>query len=99
MKQISLFVSAARAQKGKVTKREQFLSEMDQVIPWARLVKVIEPHYPKPSNGRAPMGLQKMLRVYTGRIRSPMRARFVCFGTCWRSIACPIASSLKSRHC
>jgi IS5 family transposase len=64
MKQISLFVSAARAQKGKVTKREQFLSEMDQVIPWARLVKVIEPHYPKPGNGRPPMGLQKMLRVY-----------------------------------
>jgi IS5 family transposase len=64
MKQISLFVSAARAQRGKVTKREQFLSEMDQVIPWARLVRVIEPHYPKPGNGRPPMGLEKMLRVY-----------------------------------
>ncbi len=37
---------------------------MDQVIPWARLVKVIEPFYPKTSNGRPPMGLAKMLRIY-----------------------------------
>ena len=64
MKQISLFVSSFRAKKGKVTKREQFLSEMDQVIPWARLVKAIEPHYAKAGNGRPPMGLEKMLRVY-----------------------------------
>jgi len=64
MKQISLFVSAAGGQKGKVTKREQFLSEMDQVIPWTRLVKLIEPHYPKPGNGRPPTPLQRMLRVY-----------------------------------
>jgi IS5 family transposase len=64
MKQISLFVSAARGQKGKLTKREQFLSEMDQVIPWARLVKLIEPHYPKPGKGRPPTPLERMLRVY-----------------------------------
>jgi IS5 family transposase len=64
MKQISLFVSAARGQKGKLTKREQFLSEMDQVIPWARLVKLIEAHYPKPGNGRPPTPLERMLRVY-----------------------------------
>jgi transposase, IS5 family len=63
MKQISLFVSAARGQKGKVTKREQFLSEMDQVIPWARLIKVIEPRYPKRGNGRPPMPLERMLRA------------------------------------
>ena len=64
MKQISLFVSGFRGKQGKVTKREKFLSEMDQVIPWARLVKVIEPFYPKASNGRPPMGLAKMLRIY-----------------------------------
>jgi transposase, IS5 family len=64
MKQISLFTSSFRAKPGKVTKREQFLGEMDQVIPWARLVKAIEPHYPKAGNGRRPMGLEKMLRIY-----------------------------------
>jgi transposase, IS5 family len=64
MKQISLFVSGFRGKKGKVTKREQFLSEMDKVIPWARLVKVIAPHYPQVGNGRRPMGLEKMLRIY-----------------------------------
>ena len=64
MKQISLFVSGFRGKPGKITKREKFLGEMDQVIPWARLVKVIEPFYPKASNGRPPMGLAKMLRIY-----------------------------------
>ena len=64
MKQISLFVSGFRGKPGKITKREKFLGEMDQVIPWARLVKVIEPSYPKASNGRPPMGLAKMLRIY-----------------------------------
>jgi transposase, IS5 family len=63
MKQISLFVLGARS-KGKLTKREKFLGEMDQVVPWARLVSVIEPHYPKAGNGRPPMGLEKMLRIY-----------------------------------
>ena len=41
MKQISLFVSGFRGKQGKVTKREKFLSEMDQVIPWSRLIDVI----------------------------------------------------------
>ena len=64
MKQISLFVSGFRGKQGKVTKREKFLSEMDQVIPWSRLTQVIEPHYPKAGNGRPPIGLEKMLRIY-----------------------------------
>ena len=34
--------------KGKKTKREQFLAEMDRVVPWKRLCSAIEPHYPKP---------------------------------------------------
>jgi transposase, IS5 family len=64
MKQISLFTLSFRAKKDKVTKREQFLREMGQVIPWVRLVKVIAPHYPQAGNGRPPMGLEKMLRIY-----------------------------------
>ena len=30
------------------TRREQFLDEMDRVIPWRELCKVIKPFYPKP---------------------------------------------------
>jgi hypothetical protein len=36
------------AMKKKVTRRELFLAEMDAVVPWTRLVALIEPHYPKP---------------------------------------------------
>ena len=64
MKQISLFVTGFRGKVGKVTKREKFLSEMDQVIPWSRLIEVIKSHYPEAGNGRPPMGLAKMLRIY-----------------------------------
>jgi IS5 family transposase len=58
------FASVAWTQKGKVTRREQFLAEMDAVIPWVRLIALIEPHYPKAGNGRQPLGLEKMLRIY-----------------------------------
>src|SRR5512134_2259034 len=58
------FSSLAWSQKGKVTRRERFLAEMDAVIPWARLLGLIEPHYPKPGLGRRPLGLEMMLRIY-----------------------------------
>ena len=58
------FAAIAWAQKGKVTRRERFLAEMDAVMPWARLLARIEPHYPKAGNGRPPLGLEKMLRIY-----------------------------------
>jgi IS5 family transposase len=63
MKQTT-FASMAWSAKGKVTRRERFLGEMDAVIPWARLLALIEPHYPKAGNGRQPLGLERMLRVY-----------------------------------
>jgi IS5 family transposase len=58
------FASLAWNAKGKVTRREQFLAEMDAVIPWSRLLALIEPHYPKAGQGRQPLGLEKMLRIY-----------------------------------
>src|SRR5499427_1381290 len=58
------FASIAWNQKGKVTRRERFLAEMDAVIPWGRLMARIEPHYPKARAGRQPLGLEKMLRIY-----------------------------------
>ena len=58
------FASIAWNGKGKVTRRERFLAEMDAVIPWPRLVRLIAPHYPKAGQGRQPLGLEKMLRIY-----------------------------------
>lgn len=58
------FASLAWSTKGKVTRRERFLAEMDGVIPWSRLLGLIAPHYPKAGRGRQPLGLEKMLRLY-----------------------------------
>jgi IS5 family transposase len=58
------FAGLAWSTKGKVTRREQFLAEMDAVIPWRRLMALVEPHYPKAGAGRHPLGLEKMLRIY-----------------------------------
>ncbi len=49
----------------KPTRREQFLDEMDQIIPWRELCGVIEPFYPQPEGaGRPPVGLERMLRIH-----------------------------------
>src|SRR5258708_12210760 len=48
----------------KKTRRAIFLEEMEQVVPWAKLCALIEPHYPKPGNGRRPKELEQMLRIY-----------------------------------
>ena len=64
MKKQQTFASAAWNRKGKVTRRERFLAEMDAVIPWDRLVALIEPHYPKTGKGRPPHDLERMLRIY-----------------------------------
>ncbi len=49
----------------KRTRREQFLDEMDQVVPWQKLCALVEPVYPKGEGpGRPPVGLERMLRIY-----------------------------------
>jgi len=63
MKQTT-FASAAWDKKGKVTRRERFLAEMDAVIPWKHLNRLIERHYPKAGNGTQPMPQERMLRIY-----------------------------------
>ena len=50
--------------KQKLTRRERFLGEMDQAVPWVRLVTLIEPFYPAGKRGRPPLGIERMLRVY-----------------------------------
>src|SRR6267378_4083459 len=39
----------------KKTRRQVFLEEMEQVVPWRELCGLIEPRYPKPGNGRPPV--------------------------------------------
>ena len=59
------FAQVEYARKKKRTRRELFLEKMEQVVPWTRLMEVIEPHYPKSGKrGRPPIGLERMLRMY-----------------------------------
>jgi IS5 family transposase len=58
------FSQAEFADKKKITRREKFLARMEEIIPWSRLVAVIEPFYPKGERGRPPVGPERMLRMY-----------------------------------
>ena len=64
MRQQTLAAQASFEKYGRKSKREQFLDEMEQVVPWAEFQALLEPHYPKGENGRPPVGLSIMLRVY-----------------------------------
>lgn len=48
----------------RITRREEFLRVMNDIIPWGEWVSYIEPYYPKGKRGRPPMGIEKMLRMY-----------------------------------
>ena len=48
----------------KRTRKREFLDEMRRVVPWAELIALIEPHYPKGKTGRPPMGIATMLRIH-----------------------------------
>ena len=59
------FAQAEYDKKKKRTRREVFLQKMEHVVPWSRLMEVIEPYYPKSGKrGRPPIGLERMLRMY-----------------------------------
>ena len=57
------FSDMAYDQKKK-TRKERFLGEMDEVLPWPVLLAPILEHYPKPGKGRRPIGAEVMLRIY-----------------------------------
>lgn len=63
MKQLGL-TDSRLMKRTKRTRKEQFLEEMDQIIPWQRLIDCIEPYYPKAGNGRPPIPLERMLRIH-----------------------------------
>jgi len=64
VRQQTLALQSGFEKYGRKSKREQFLEEMERLIPWAELQALIEPHDPKGENGRPPVGLAIMLRVY-----------------------------------
>jgi len=64
MRQQTLACQASFEKYGRKSRRELFLDEMSQVVPWAELAALVEPHYAKAGNGRRPVGLSIMLRTY-----------------------------------
>ena len=64
MKQITLATVTGFEKHGRATRKAEFLARMEGLMPWAEFCALIEPHYPKAENGRPPVGLERMLRMY-----------------------------------
>ena len=62
--QRTLAMAAGFEKHQKRTRRAEFLAQMEIVVPWRELCAEIEPFYPKAGNGRPPVGLERMLRMY-----------------------------------
>lgn len=60
MKQLGLGLNLST----KKTRKREFLEEMERVVPWAVLVQIVEPHYPKAKTGRPPFRIETMLRIH-----------------------------------
>ncbi len=60
MKQLGLGLNLST----KRTRKREFLDEMERVVPWAALVQVAQPYYPKAKTGRPPFGIETMLRIH-----------------------------------
>ena len=64
MKQMTLAAVKGFEVHGRATRKAEFLARMQTLVPWAQFCALIEPHYPKAGNGRPPVGLERMLRMY-----------------------------------
>ena len=64
MKQMTLARGTGFERHARRTRKEEFLAKMERLMPWAEFCALIEPHYPKAGNGRPPVGLERMLRMY-----------------------------------
>ena len=60
MKQVALNLNLSV----KKTRKQVFLEQMDQVVPWTALVELIAPYYPEGRTGRPPFSLLTMLRIH-----------------------------------
>src|SRR5487761_951559 len=64
MRQISFANRTGFEKYARPSRREQFLDIMETVVPWSELEALIAPYYPRAGNGRQPVGLSVMLRIY-----------------------------------
>ena len=64
MKQMTFARAKGFEVHGRATRKAEFLARMEMLVPWAQFCALIEPHYPKAGNGRPPVGLERMLRMY-----------------------------------
>lgn len=64
MSQQLTFADSEFSSKRRQTRKEIFLSRMDNLLPWTQLLEVIEPFYPKAGNGRHPYPLETMFRIH-----------------------------------
>jgi IS5 family transposase len=64
MKQQSLASQGVFEKYGRKSRRELFLDDMEQVVPWSAMESLVRPHYARAGNGRQPVGLSIMLRMY-----------------------------------
>ena len=48
----------------RITKREEFLDIMEEIIPWDEWVEFVRPYYPLGKRGRPVKGIETMLRMY-----------------------------------
>ena len=64
MKQMTLAAAKGFEVHGRATRKAAFLAKMEALVPWAEVCALIEPHYPKAGNGRPPIGIERMLRMY-----------------------------------
>jgi hypothetical protein len=111
MRQITFANQANFEKYGRKSWREQFLESMDSIIPWQELQDLVEPYYPKAGNGRQPIGLSIMLRVYflqhwfnlsdpgaeDALYESPAKRRSACpnCAACWPTCDGPQSTALS----
>jgi len=64
MKQMTRSAARGFDKHGRATRKAEFLARMEGLMPWAEFCALIGPHYPKVGNGRPPVGVERMLRMY-----------------------------------
>ena len=64
MKQMTLAATKGFEKYNRATRKAEFLSRMESLMPWVEFCLLIEPYYPRAGNGRPPVGLERMLRMY-----------------------------------
>lgn len=64
MKQMTLAAATGFEKHSRAMRKAAFLARMETLVPWSEFCALIEPYYPKPGNGRPPIGIERMLRMY-----------------------------------